>query len=195
MNEKAPLPLNLLDVNNATPLIEAWYEIVHLKQLYRKGWLLRGVEPEHCETVAEHSFGNALLCLLLAPRQPGLDLVKVLRLALIHDLGEVYVGDLTPLDGVTSEEKHRLEAVAVEKILGKLPGGDALIADWKEYESQVTPEAKFVKQIDRLELAMQASVYHSQGKIDADEFHQAAARHVSGDMLAAELRALMTLAG
>ena len=194
MREKAEIPVKLLK-GEVTPLIEAWYEIVHLKQLYRQGWILRGIEPAHCESVAEHSYGNAMLCLLLLPRHPELDALKVLKLALVHDLGEAYVGDITPQDGIAKADKNRMEAEAVHKILKKLPGGDALIDDWLEYEQQETAEAQFVKQIDRLELAMQASVYHSQGKVDPNEFHEAARRYLVSPELIAELEALLDQAG
>ena len=170
MTEKAQIPIDLLDRNQASALIEAWFEIVHLKQLFRKGWLERGVEPERCETVAEHTFGNAILCVLLLERHPELNAERVLRLALIHDLGEAYVGDITPRDAVPAEEKRRLESAAMRKILGKIAGGDRLIGAWEEYEAQSTAEARFVKQIDRLEFALQASVYEHQGKVDASEF-------------------------
>lgn len=174
MQTKAPIPEGLLDKVTTTPLVQAWFEIVHLKQLYRQGWLRRGVAPIDCETVAEHSFGNAFLCLLLLEQHPELDAERVLRLALVHDLGEVYVGDLTPHDNVDKAEKARLESSAVDRILAKLPAGEKLIHDWHEYEAQQTPEARFVKEIDRLELALQASVYGLQGKVDPDEFLLAA---------------------
>lgn len=193
MREKAEIPVNLLSARDATPLIETWYEIVHLKQLYRQGWILRGLAPSECETVAEHSFATAMLCLLLAGRHPELDMLKVLKLALVHDLGEAYVGDITPQDRVEKSEKNRLESEAVNKILSRLPGGEALIEDWLEYERQQTPEARFVKEIDRLELALQASVYHSQGKVDPAEFHQSARQHMTRDDLIAELDALISL--
>lgn len=190
MREKAEIPVKLLQ-GEVTPLIEAWYEIVHLKQLYRQGWILRGIEPAYCESVAEHSYGNAMLCLMLLPRHPELDALKVLKLALVHDLGEAYVGDITPQDNVPKEEKNRLEADAVRKILEKLPGGESLIDDWLEYEHQESPEAQFVKQIDRLELAMQASVYHSQGRVDPDEFHAAASKYLVSPELISEMEALI----
>ena len=177
----------------STSLIEGWYEIVHLKQVYRKGWLQRGIPPEECESVAEHSFGNAMLCLLLLADEPELDPAKVLRLALIHDLGEAYVGDITPQDRVDSVEKSRLETDAIEKILRKLPGGDGLINDWHEYENQTSAEARFVKQVDRLELAMQASVYEHQGKVRAEEFLDSADRHLTNPAMKKELLALRTL--
>lgn len=193
MLEKAGIPIDLLDKAKSTPLIEAWFEVVHLKQHYRQGWLKRGVDPTLCESVAEHSFGNAILCLMLLSRYPDLDALRVLKLALVHDLGEAYVGDITPHDNVDKAEKTRLETDAVEKIFRKLPGGDALIEDWHEYEAQQTAEARFVKQIDRLELAMQATVYAHQGKVDANEFLAAAEKHVSDETLGTELAALRNL--
>lgn len=193
MSEKAEMPLHLLDKSKSTPLIEAWFEIVQLKQLYRKGWLVRGMAEADCETVAEHTFGNAILCLILLDQHPELDPLRVLKLALIHDIGEAYVGDITPHDHIEPEEKIRQESAAINQIFGKLKGGDALIADWHEYEAQATPEARFVKQIDRLELALQASVYEHQGKVEASEFRASAARHVTSDILKAELAVLNSL--
>ena len=190
MTEKAEIPVKLLDRERSTALIETWFEIVHLKQLFRKGWLERGVEPERCETVAEHTFGNAVLCLLLLHEHPELRAERVLRMALVHDLGEVYVGDITPNDNVPKQEKVRLETNAVSKILGKLPGGRELIADWQEYEEQQTPEAKFVKQIDRLEFALQASVYEHQGEVDAAEFLGRVAQHMTSPVLQKEMSVL-----
>lgn len=190
MTEKAEIPVKLLDQDKSTALIETWFEIVHLKQLFRKGWLERGVTPARCETVAEHTFGNAMLCLMLLHEHPELRVERVLRMALVHDLGEAYVGDITPNDNVPKQEKVRLETNAVNKILGKLPGGDQLIADWQEYEEQQTPEAKFVKQIDRLEFAMQASVYEHQGLVDAGEFLGRVAQHMTSPVLQEEMSVL-----
>lgn len=190
--EKAPIPVELLG-EDASPLITAWFELVHLKQLFRKGWLERGISPERCETVAEHSFGNALLSLLLLDSFPELNVEKVLRLALLHDIGEAYVGDITPQDNVDSAEKSARESQAVATILGKLPNGERLIEDWHEYEDQATPEARFVKQIDRLELAMQASVYKKQGQVDPEDFLASAERHLESPLfkdIMATLRSL-----
>lgn len=195
MFEKAPIPVDLLDRTKSTPLIEVWYEIIQLKQLFRQGWIQRGIDPSACETVAEHTFGNAMLSLMLLPRHPELDALRVLKMALVHDVGEAYVGDITPADNVPAEEKKAREAEAIQKILGKLPHGDELIEVWEEYEAQQTDEAKFVKQIDRLEFAMQASVYEHQGKIDGDEFYEKVAQQMTLPDLQAEMAALRTLVG
>jgi putative hydrolases of HD superfamily len=166
--EKAPLTLPAINLQDSAWLT-AWFEVLHLKQVFRKGWLERGLPPARCESVAEHSFGNAMLCLLLAQQQPNLNVEKILRMALVHDLGEVYVGDLTPTDAVAPAEKYALEKQAVLKILSDLPAGETLLANWEEYEAQVTPEAQFVKQVDRLEFALQAAQYQQADLITADD--------------------------
>ncbi|MBL6981661.1 MAG: HD domain-containing protein, partial [Anaerolineales bacterium] len=148
-----------------------YFEISHLKQLYRQGWLQRGVSPDSCESVAEHTFGVALLAFLLADTHyPDLDALKVLRMALIHDFGEIYAGDITPGDNIQPEEKNQLERVSVEQVFGKLPGGNEYIQLWEEYESNTSPEAQFVRQVDKLEMLLQASIYEHQGWENLGEF-------------------------
>lgn len=193
MQEKASIPIELLDQSKSTPLIEAWYEIVQLKHLFRQGWLQRGIAPESCETVAEHTFGNAMLCLLVLPNFPELNQLAVLKMALIHDVGEAYIGDFTPLDDISSEEKKSMEADALKKIFAKLDQGEELIALWQQYEAQETPEARLVKQVDRLEFAFQASVYEHQGKIDGSEFYEKVDQQLNSDVLKRELAALRTI--
>ncbi|MDA0978999.1 MAG: HD domain-containing protein, partial [Proteobacteria bacterium] len=191
--QKANIPIEQLDRTRSTPLIQAWYEIVHLKHMFRQGWLKRGVPRDACETVAEHTFGNAMLCLLLLADRPELDGYKVLRLALVHDLGEAYVGDITPHDNVDRADKIRMETAAVREILDKLPNGASLIADWDEYEAQQSAEARFVKEIDRMELALQASVYDQRGLVDATEFYDAVTPTIKSADLKVVLQALRGL--
>ena len=124
METKASAPISLLAGEQTSAWITAYYEINQLKQLYRQGWLQRGIPESLCESVAEHSFSMALLALLLMDQvSPELDRQQVLLMALIHDLGEIYAGDFTPQDGVPSDEKHALEAKAFQQVFGELPGG------------------------------------------------------------------------
>ena len=184
MVTKDGLPADLLPGGAGSPLLRAWFEAAHLKQLFRQGWLKRGVAPERCESVAEHTFGVALLCLLLLDsRDDGLDREKVLRLALVHDLGEIHAGDITPVDGVPADEKSRREREAVRRTLGGLPGGDGHLAAWEEYEAGATPEARFVRQVDRLEMGLQAGIYEHQGLLDPEEFLGSADRALEDPQL------------
>jgi putative hydrolases of HD superfamily len=188
MEMKAEPPVNLLEHGTANPFVEAYFEFAQLKQLYRQGWLRRGVPPERCESVAEHTFSMALLAMLIVDAYyPGLDSLKVLRMALLHDCGEIYAGDIVPADQVDAQEKHRRERAAVEQVLGKLPNGPTHIALWQEYEEGASAEARFVKQIDRLDMGLQATIYERQGLIDASEFMAS----VRAALTAPELQAIL----
>lgn len=184
MKTKADLPLASFGDQNLSPLAAAYFELVHLKQLYRQGWLRRGIPPERCESVAEHVFGMAMLAWWIADAHfPHLNRDKIIRMTLVHELGEIYTGDLVPADAVPVEEKHRREREGLWQVVGKLPLGAEYLALWEEYERGSTPEARFVKQIDRLEMAFQARVYQQQGFANLSEFFASAAAGVEDPVL------------
>jgi putative hydrolase of HD superfamily len=175
VEKKAEIPDQLLQADHASFIAQSYFELCRLKQLYRQGWLRRGVPRERCESVAEHSFGVALLALWLAQADfPQLDAGKVLRMALLHDFGEIYAGDIIPGDNLPVQEKREREAQSVEKVLGKLPEGETYVALWREFELGDSPEARFVRQVDRLEMGLQAGVYAAQGFAGMDEFFASA---------------------
>jgi putative hydrolase of HD superfamily len=178
MKEKAGNPAELLD-NNSSSVVRFYFELCHLKQIYRQGWLQRGIPPERCESVAEHSYGVAMLTMFVSEEHfPELDSLKVLRLALLHDFGEIDAGDLTPSDGVDKVEKSRMERRSVERVCSISPMGDVFIELWKEYEAGETPEAKFVTQIEKLEMALQAAVYEKQGFEGLGDFYESAGKEI-----------------
>lgn len=134
-------------------------EAFQLKHVDRAGWKRVGLEAP--ESVAAHSWGLALLCLRLAPKD--LNMERVLSLALVHDLPEVRVGDCTPHDGISKAEKQRLELEAAQNFLPP-----DIYALWLEYEENQTPEAQFVHQMDKLDMLIQAENYAE--KVDTNEF-------------------------
>lgn len=153
------------------PMIEIFFEYAQLKNLYRQGWLKRGISELDCETVADHSFGVALLGYTIAEEyRPDLDSAKVMKLGLFHEMGEIYAGDITPKDGVSIDDKTQKEFQGVQQVFSKLPNGDKYLNIWKDFEYQKSPEAKFVKQIDRLEMALQANLYERMNYNGLDEF-------------------------
>jgi putative hydrolase of HD superfamily len=175
MRTKGPPPADSFP-ETLSPVLSAAIELGQLKQLYRQGWLRRGVSAEKCESVAEHSYGTALLAMMLLDQlPPGTDPLKLLQLALIHDAGEVHAGDITPADNVAVDEKQAEERSSVERIFGALAQGKELIALWEEYEAGVSPEARLVKQLDRLEMAIQAAIYRRSEGIETAEFVASAA--------------------
>ncbi|MDP6934572.1 MAG: HD domain-containing protein [Myxococcota bacterium] len=151
-------------------------EILALKDLDRAGWLRVGIQNP--ESVAAHSWGVAMLALLLTPEH--LDRERVLALAILHDLPEVRVGDITPHDGVTGEEKTRRESQAAAELLVDFPHLHAL---WLEYTQRESAEARFVHQLDKLDMGLQAQTYaRSQGR-DTSEFVESASATVTGELL------------
>lgn len=140
MKAKPGSILPVLVNEQISPFLGFYLETGRLKELYRQGWLKRGIPEADCETVAEHVWGTALLTMVLAPAfSPGLDQGRAIQMALIHDLGEVYAGDLTPADGVPQDEKSDLESQAVDQICAGLPGGEEIRRLWQEYEAGETP--------------------------------------------------------
>ena len=106
----------------------------------------------------------AILALKLTPKE--LDLSKVLSLCLVHDIPEVRVGDLTPHDDCSTKSEDELNAMK------------ELSPEWvhlfEEYELGETEEAKFVKQLDKLDMGLQAMIYESKQGLDLSEFKNSA---------------------
>ncbi|MDC0055628.1 HD domain-containing protein [Deltaproteobacteria bacterium] len=126
-------------------------EALKLKSLPRTGWLRAGIENP--ESVAAHSWGVAWLCMVLCPKE--LNKLKVLEIALIHDLAEVRIGDITPYDGIDVPEKHKMESAAFVEMTEQLCNRQHLRDLWNEQSA----EADFVKQMDKLDMALQAQEY------------------------------------
>jgi putative hydrolase of HD superfamily len=143
-------------------------EWLHLKHVLRTGWVRAGVESP--ESVAAHSWGMSILAMHLCPEE--LDRMRVLEMCLVHDLPEVEVGDLTPHDDTSN--KSRDEYDAMKKLAPQW------LALFEEYEAQVTPESKFVKYLDKLDMALMARIYEDSQGLDLSEFI-ASAREVIGE--------------
>jgi putative hydrolase of HD superfamily len=124
------------------------------------------------ESVAEHSWRLALMAMLLRDEFPELDAGKVLRMCLIHDLGEAIGGDIPApeqarrREGGASAGKAEQERRDLVTLLEPLPTARQLEITtlWDEYEAAATPEARLVKALDKLETILQ----HNQGKNPAD---------------------------
>jgi putative hydrolase of HD superfamily len=152
--------------------------IARLKSLPRAGWQRCG--HENCESVAEHTFGVAALALALSD-QAGVDRGKCLALCVVHDLAEAIVGDITPMDHVAPAEKQRRERNAMEQLALALGSRDIIIL-WEEYEAGDTAEAKLARDLDGIEMALQATAYQASSHLtpaDAQQFIDSAERRAS----------------
>ncbi|KAL5282147.1 HDDC2 family protein [Megaselia abdita] len=89
-----------------------------------------------------------------------LDRLKCMQLALVHDLAESIVGDITPFCGVSKEQKRNMEMKAMEDICKLIePKGNQIMELFLEYEEGKSSEANFVKDLDRLDMVLQAFEY------------------------------------
>lgn len=159
-----------------------------LKNLYRQGWLASGIAQERCESIADHSYSLALLCLHYAENyNKELDLLKVLKMSLIHDLGECIVGDIIPNELISEKIKYEQELKAISAIFGRDETGTEFVEVWKEFERAESSEAKYVKQMDKIEMLLQALDYHKQENVDLQQFFDST-EEVMSDKFFIELR-------
>ena len=171
--------------------IDFFLKVGRLKEMPKKGWVLIGVRNP--ESIIEHSFQVALMAWFLGERKKiKLNIERVLKIALIHDLCEVYAGDETPYDKIlpkdrkewpnlfdkwpraTKAEKvkdalrrHKKEELSLKRLIAKLPDvtKQEIFHLWIDYEEGRTKEARFVRQVNRIQTLLQALDYGRKYKI------------------------------
>ena len=167
---------------NPSGLAPLFRTLANLKRIRRTGWVDRGVPTDDVESVADHSFLTAIVAWVVASDNSDLDADRVLKMALIHDLAEATFGDAPPYEPGDVPDRADLDAVraffsvnhvrSAENATAKRTGEEAAMAGllaplpdhirdemarlWAEYEEQETPEARFVKEVDRLEAFLEA---------------------------------------
>jgi putative hydrolase of HD superfamily len=125
-------------------------EIDRLKEVMRQSYICRGLRKENS---SEHSWHLAVMALVLAEHaNRAVDITRVVKMALVHDLVEIDAGDTFCYDAVGNEDKAAREAVAADRIFGLLPEDQCreLRSLWEEFEARATPEARFAAALDRL---------------------------------------------
>ncbi|KAL5400250.1 hypothetical protein PMIN03_012537 [Paraphaeosphaeria minitans] len=154
--------------------------ISELKRIPRTGWLRTVQNPE---SVSAHMYQLAVMC-MFAPE--NLNRNRCIFIALCHDMAESVVGDIPTYAGVSKEHKHKLERFGVDYIetllsLSNSEVGARIKDAWLEYEEGKTPEAQFVREMDKLECLMQAHRYEQQtfGEKDLQEFQGLSAKITS----------------
>lgn len=153
------------------------FDHTHLAdRVLRRGWVVRGVKNP--ETVGDHMRECAAIAADVA-NEAGVDRDRLVAMMAIHDLPESdpTVGDIIPMiegiiagDGVPRAEKLARERAAMEKICAGLPDGAEMLALWNEFEEGMSPEAVIGKQIDALQLRLQAHRYQAEQGLDIVDF-------------------------
>jgi len=151
-----------LEKNQLLNLVSFFRIVCNLKTIKRSGWIHKSniTSPE---SVADHSYSMCMMSMILAEIM-NLDSGYIMKMVIIHDLAESMVGDHMP-DNISSEEKHLLEDKAMKKIISKLPNSlrKNYLCIWNEYNNNITVNAKFVHNMDKLEMALQAKEYEFEG--------------------------------
>jgi putative hydrolase of HD superfamily len=132
--------------------IEFIAEVDKLKEIFRQ---TVNLQSRRAENDAEHSWALCLCVIVLAEHanEPRLNVLRVLKMVIIHDLVEIDAGDTFAYDTARMAGQHEREAVAADRIFGLLPPDQAreFRALWDEFEERATPEAKFASAVDRFQ--------------------------------------------
>jgi putative hydrolases of HD superfamily len=157
-----------------------------LKTVTRSGWTSTG----EAESVAEHTWRLCLMAMVLYGRAEDIDLARLLKMCLIHDLGEAIGGDVPAPLQVAGNPKAGLERADLLSLVEPLPPAvqREILELWDEYEAASSPEAKLAKGLDKLETILQ----HTQGR-NPDDFDYAfnldyGQRYTAADPVLAALR-------
>lgn len=163
-----------------------FHMLQELKTTKREGWRRFGISKG--ESIADHMYRMSLITMFAPPSLSSrLNIPRCTKMALVHDMAEALVGDITPVDGVPKSEKNRREATTmdyfVNGLLGKVNGGltgKEIKEVWQEYEDNETLEAVFVHDVDKIELILQMFEYEkaNKGELDLGEFSWVATRIV-----------------
>ncbi|KAL0955169.1 hypothetical protein HGRIS_004077 [Hohenbuehelia grisea] len=145
--------------NEASDRLAFFHILEKLKTQRRTGWVDHKIPNP--ESISDHMYRMAVLAMCTS--NEALDISKCVMMCLVHDLAEAQVGDIAPRENIPKAEKQRREANAmhnfVHDMLHDSPAAKKIEALWEEYEHGQTPEARFVKDLDRFEMASQALEY------------------------------------
>jgi putative hydrolase of HD superfamily len=163
-----------------------------LKQIPRRGWVTKaGIKG--AESVADHSFRVGLAAMILSDLLK-LDTLKAVRIALIHDLAESSIGDLTPDEVKEGLDKSSMEEEAMVRILKDLPEQiqPLYLEAWREWVDGESSEARLVREVDAFEMALQAEEYARSGfdRSRLAEFKRFASERIKGGVVRGLLEAL-----
>ncbi len=149
-----------------------------LKSVTRSGWTTAGER----ESVAAHTWRLCLMAVALSDRFPEIDLARLLKICLIHDLGEALHGDIPAPEQVGDRAKSAAERTDFLEVLAPLPEHQQreFAALWDEYDAARSPEARLAKGLDKLETILQHTQGHNPPDFDY-RFNLTYGRQYTGD--------------
>ena len=155
-------------MNREEKVINFYVICNRLKSVIRTGWKDWQVKKERIESVAEHIYGTQMLALAVySEYNYNIDIVRVIYMLAVHELGETIIGDYNPFD-ISKEEKIKIEHEAIHNILKKLSKGIDIENLLLEFDENNTPEAKFAYMCDKMECDIQCKLYDEAGCVDVN---------------------------
>jgi len=151
-----------MDADRFERQIQFILEIDKLKTILRRTYL---IHQDRAENTAEHSWHLAIMAILLAEHaNEPVDVARVIKMVLVHDIVEIDAGDTYFYDTAAAMDKSKREHAAADRIFGILPSdqGNELRALWEEFEEGTTPDARFALALDRF--MPQLHNYHTNGR-------------------------------
>ena len=156
--------------NKIKNLLQFYLLATELKDKIRSGWKVWNIDRQRIESVAEHIYGTCILAISIDSQfELDIDLYKVIIMLVLHEIEEIKIGDLTPFDKVTKEEKRKIGKQAVEEVLSTLDKKVQYIELIEEFENMKTNESMFAKMCDKLEADIQCKLYCEENCIDINK--------------------------
>jgi 5'-deoxynucleotidase YfbR-like HD superfamily hydrolase len=126
------------------------------KELPRTGYVIRGIDPAEAETVYEHTEDAIEMAKQTIPEWMAEQLPILIAILDVHDIGEAIVGDFTPFDDISKEDKKELERLAVAVIA---EGDREIMKNWQDYEEGTSVAGLFSKDLDKLQMYKKSVAY------------------------------------
>lgn len=159
----------MINMNKEKNVINYYVLCNKLKNTIRTGWKDWNVKCDRLESVAEHIYGVQMLALAMKSEyEYDIDIMKVIYMLAIHELGETIIGDLTHFQ-ISKEEKIKIEHKAVHDILSNLLDGEKIKELFLEFDEHKTKESIFAYQCDKLECDLQCKMYDEEGYVDLND--------------------------
>lgn len=150
-------------------ILDTYYRLSVLKTKERSGWIEWNVIARRIESIAEHVFSvQQLAWLIYSEAELELNIEHVISMLSLHETEEVKIGDITPFDGISENEKMRMGNEAVEELLGDLKQKARMRYLIDEFNERKTIEARFAYLCDKLDCDLQAKRYSDEGRCTID---------------------------
>ena len=167
-------PKNASEYYKYEQIFKFYYLNYRLKNKIRSGWDKNhwNILSDRIERISEHIIGTIALAVVLDSEfnyndktnpNRNIKIDKILKLLAIHEIGETLIGDITPFDGITKEEKQEMEHQAMIDAVGNLTDRETLIAMLFDFDALLSNEAKFAYFCDKIEADLQSKIYQDSG--------------------------------